>query len=69
MPESEFEKQVQQKIEGLAFNPSAEVWQNVAVAIAKRKRTRLVFFIFFLLLLLIGSGIFITLKKINNKQI
>jgi len=68
MLESEFEKQVQQKIEELAFNPSAKVWQNVAVAIAKRKRTHLVFFIFFLSLLLVGSGIFITLKKINNKQ-
>lgn len=48
MPESEFEKQVQQELEQLKLRPTAEVWQNVEKELRKKKRRRVVFFIFLL---------------------
>ena len=72
MQENNFEKQVQQKTDELKLKPSDEVWQKVAVAIAKRKSDRRVFAIVFLLLLFISSAIFIIWdlesgRKINKR--
>jgi hypothetical protein len=56
MPENEFEKQVQQKMNELQFVPSAVVWSEVEKQIAERKKRRLIFiWLPFLLLLLAGS--------------
>jgi hypothetical protein len=68
MPENEFEKQVQQKIDELKFDPSAEVWENVAAAIAKRKKERWGLAIIFLTLLLIGTAIFILFNHSSNQR-
>lgn len=40
MQESNFEKQAQQKMEELGINPSAGVWEKIAVAIQRKKRGR-----------------------------
>lgn len=48
MPESDFEKQVQQELGQLKLRPSAEVWQNVENELRKKKRRRVII-IFFLL--------------------
>jgi hypothetical protein len=73
MPENEFEKQVQQKLDGLKFDPSVEVWKNVAAAVAKRKKDRRGLAVILLSLLLIGTTIFILFKykpdKSNDKFI
>ena len=48
MPESEFEKQVQEELGQLRLRPSEEVWQNVEKELRKKKRIRIVFLIFLL---------------------
>ena len=63
MQESNFEKQVQEKMDELKINPSGEVWQKVAVAIEKRKGDRRIFAIIPLLILCMGSGVFILLNQ------
>ena len=59
MPENEFEKQVQQKMDGLKVKPSEKVWQHVAGAIVKRKTDRRIFAIVLLCLLIAAGGIFL----------
>lgn len=51
MQESNFEKQVQQKLDELQLTPSEPVWQNIEVAIRKKKDRRLVFWMLPVLLL------------------
>lgn len=51
MQESNFEKQVQQKLDELQLTPSEPVWQNIEVAIRKKKDRRLVFWMCSVLLL------------------
>ena len=66
MPENEFEKQVQQKMDGLKVKPSEQVWQHVAGAIVKRKTDRRIFAIVMLCLLIAAGGIF--LLNITSRQ-
>ncbi len=68
MPENEFEKQVQQKMDGLKLKPSAEVWQNVADAITKRKTDRRIIAFIFLALFLSVAGIFIYTSYTENNR-
>ena len=68
MPENEFEKQVQQKMDSLKVKPSAEVWQNVADAITKRKSDRRIIAFIFLALFLSVAGIFIYTSNTKNNQ-
>ncbi len=56
MQESEFEKQVQQKMEELKFSPSESVWPNIEKEIKKEKKRRMPLLWFFLLLGLAVSG-------------
>lgn len=42
MPESEFDKQVQQEMEGLRIRPSAVVWENVEKELRRKKRRRFI---------------------------
>ncbi len=60
MHENNFEKQVQEKMDQLGFDPSDAVWAAVDKEINKEKRRRRPFFILFFLtgLLLIGGGIY-----------
>ena len=56
-----FEKEVQQKMEELAFSPSAAVWANVEKAISVEKKRRIPFFWLWLLpalLLMGGTGLY-----------
>ena len=57
MQENEFEKQVQQSMEGLQLKPSDDVWQNVATAISQKKRKKGFFWIFSSLFFLLIAGI------------
>ncbi len=59
MQENEFEKEVQQKLDGLKVKPSEQVWQHVAGAIVKRKTDRRIFAIVLLCLLIAAGGIFL----------
>ncbi len=64
MQENSFEKKVQQKMEELSFEPSAPVWQKVALQIQhKRRRRRLVFLLLPLLLLGGGLAVYVALNK------
>lgn len=40
MPESEFDKQVQEELQGLRLRPSAAVWENVEKELRRKKRRR-----------------------------
>jgi len=53
MPESEFDKQVQQDLEGLRLRPSAVVWENVEKELRRKKRRRYIVFFW----LLTGLGL------------
>ncbi|MCW3092728.1 MAG: hypothetical protein JWP81_3797 [Ferruginibacter sp.] len=69
MQENNFEKQVQQKVEELTFDPSGEVWQKVSVAIGKQKNDRHIIAIILLLLLVTSSAIFIISYQNRDKKI
>lgn len=57
MPENNFEKKVQQRMEELKLQPSGTVWENVYEKIRKeKKRRRFVFWFFLFSLLLLGGG-------------
>lgn len=58
MPENNFEKRVQQKMEELRLPPSAEVWKEVEKRIRKEKKRRrfIIWFFLFGALLLGGAG-------------
>jgi hypothetical protein len=53
MPESEFDKQVQQELEGLKLRPSTAVWENVEKELRRKKRRRYIVFFW----LLAGLGL------------
>ncbi len=65
MHENNFEKQVQEKMDQLGFDPSDAVWAAVDKEINKEKRRRRPFFILFFLtgLLLTGGGIYYVVIK------
>lgn len=54
MPENEFEKHVQDRLDELKLRPSESVWRAVELDLKKKKRRRVVFFMF----LLAGLGLF-----------
>lgn len=57
MQENEFEKQVQQKMDGFKLRPGTEVWENVTATIIHQKgrRRQLILFVIFLCCFLAGS--------------
>ena len=57
MPENEFEKEVQQKMDGFKLNPSNEVWNKVFAEIAphKKRKKRIALYFIVLCFLLVGS--------------
>lgn len=65
MHENNFEKQVQEKMDQLGFDPSDAVWAAVDKEINKEKRRRRPFFILFFLsgLLLAGGGVYFGMIK------
>lgn len=57
MPENEFEKQVQERMEELRLRPDAAVWENIEAELKGKKRRRALVYIFlFAGLLLLGYG-------------
>jgi hypothetical protein len=68
MPENEFEKQVQQKMEGLKFTPADEVWKEVAYRIRKEKKKKRIFFWLPLLGLALGGGLAAIWLTNNNEH-
>jgi hypothetical protein len=59
MHDPRFEKEVQQKMDGLEFIPSGSVWENVERALAPRRRRRAIPVFWWILapgLLLLGAG-------------
>jgi hypothetical protein len=67
MSNSDFEKQVKQRMDDLQFVPSEPVWQQVEKIINKRKKRRFVFLWLFLLFLGAG-GSFIWLEQTGSKK-
>ncbi len=65
MHENNFEKQVQEKMDQLGFDPSDAVWAAVDKEINKEKRRRRPFFVLFFLsgLLLAGGGVYFGMIK------
>lgn len=53
-----FEKEVQQKMEGLNLTPSAPVWEKIELEIKPEKKRRRIFFWLFAGILLTGIGFF-----------
>src|SRR4051812_31456325 len=55
MQENNFEKRVQQKLDELQLTPSEPVWQNIELAIRKKRERRLIFW--FIPFLLVAGGL------------
>lgn len=69
MHDREFEKQVQQKMQELRFQPGADVWARVQADIRRKKRRRpVIFWILFAGLLTGGAWIYLSNKQGNNQQ-
>jgi hypothetical protein len=66
MPENEFEKKVQQRMEELRFTPSDEVWKEVEHRIRKEKKKRRFIFWLPLLFLLLGGGLVTAIWVADN---
>ena len=56
MPENEFERDMQQKMEGLSFSPSEKVWDTVSTAIQQQKKNRKKIFLVILFLIFLLTG-------------
>src|ERR1700692_4692726 len=71
MHENNFEKQVQEKMDQLGFDPSDAVWTAVDKEINKAKKRRRPFFILFFFsgLLLAGGGIYFGMVKNSAPKI
>jgi hypothetical protein len=71
MHENNFEKQVQEKMDQLGFDPSDAVWAAVDREINKEKRRRIPFFMLFFLsgLLLAGGGVYFGMIKNSSPKI
>src|SRR5215218_8533673 len=67
MRENEFEKRVQQKMEGFDLSPSPELWEEVERRIRKEKKRRFVFW-WLLLFTGLGGGAIALLLDTNNKK-
>ena len=68
MPVNDFEKQVQQKMDGLQFAPSDVVWEEVEKQIAAPKKRRLLFLWLPVMVLLLGGAAWIYIAG-NGKQL
>lgn len=68
MHDSEFEKQVQQKMQELKFAPGADVWARVEADIQKKKRRRPVVFWFLLAGLMIGGSLIYYTGMLNSSK-
>ncbi|HET7114894.1 MAG TPA: hypothetical protein VFI29_00285 [Hanamia sp.] len=69
MEPNNFEKNIQQRLDGLKIPPSDSVWNNVEKKIAKKKKDRrIVFILFFLVLFLISGGYWLFNSIKNNSQ-
>jgi hypothetical protein len=56
MQENNFEKQVQQKMDGLALSPSGEVWQKLQLELEKKRDKKKGWLIFILLFICMAGG-------------
>ena len=56
MQENNFEKKVQQTMDGLALSPSGEVWKKIQVEIEKKRDKKRRWFIFILFFICLVSG-------------
>ena len=68
MHDSEFEKQVQQKMQELKFAPGADVWARVEADIKKKKRRRPVVLWFLLAGLMIGGSLIFYTGVLNSSK-
>ena len=70
MSANKFENQVQQKMDELRLQPTAQVWEEVERRIREKKRRRVIFFwLLFGGLLLSGGGAFWLLSKLDKNEI
>ncbi len=69
MQKADFEKNVQQKMQELRFQPSQEVWKRVEAGIATERRRRPVVFWFLFAGLLLAGGSFYFISTRSNKNI
>ncbi|MES2649016.1 MAG: outer membrane beta-barrel protein [Bacteroidota bacterium] len=67
MLNSDFEKEVQHKMEELKFTPADAVWDNIEASLPQTRRRRLVFF-WLLLGLLAGSGAWYFIQNFNGEN-
>ena len=69
MHENKFEKQVQEKMDQLGFDPSEAVWTEVDRVInSEKKRRRPIFWIFFLSGLVLAGGTTYMLLNLRHKE-
>jgi hypothetical protein len=66
MPDNNFEKRLQEQMEGFKLQPSEQVWSEVELHIRKKKDRRRIIFWWLVPALLIGGGIFTAVKFLNN---
>jgi hypothetical protein len=67
MLENKFERNIQEKMGELRFEPSAPVWTAVEAQIRQKRRKRRVFIWFFFAVLLLGGGTWLLLNNQLNK--
>jgi hypothetical protein len=66
MPDNNFEKRLQEQMEGFKLQPSEQVWSEVEQRIHKKKDRRRIIFWWMMPALLVGGGIFTAVKFLNN---
>ena len=69
MQNSEFEKNVQQKMEELKFTPADAVWEKVEAELPKEKKRRWIVFLLLFAGLAAGSFLFMNKYKSDNKKL
>ncbi len=65
MPDNNFEKRLQEQMEGFKLQPSELVWDEVEQRIRKKKNRRRIIF-WWLVPALLAGGIFTAVKFLNN---
>lgn len=63
MQENNFEKKVQQKMDGLTLSPSGEVWQKIHFELAKKQQKKRGWLIFVLLFMSLAGGGLILIQQ------
>jgi hypothetical protein len=66
MPDNNFEKRLQEQMEGFKLQPSEQVWDEVELRIRKKKNRRRIIFWWLVPALLAGGGLFTAVKFLNN---